>query len=101
MGKDYETFDKISKGIIKKKVKHDELLNIFADLFGSINYKVAIFLFIIGIIIFSDTFIDSFLNHIPGSVYDDSPTTKGTVVQLVVLVFGYILIDLLVQGEVL
>jgi hypothetical protein len=90
--KDYETFK------CKKRSK-DNLTAMFSDLFNSINYKVAIFLFILGIFIFSDLFVDGILSSFKDAVYTDTPTTKGTAIQLMFLTIGYIVIDLLVSGD--
>jgi hypothetical protein len=73
----------------------------FSDLFNSVNYKIAFFLFILGIIIFSDVFIELFLVPISGAVYGDVPTNKGTTIQLLMLTLGYIVIDLLNTGEII
>lgn len=100
MADDFETFGKSYKSR-KRNLKNADFINMFSDLFNSINYKVAIFLFILGILIFSDIFIESFLPLFKGSVDGDTPTTKGTTIQLVALTFGYIIIDLLVTGEII
>jgi hypothetical protein len=50
------------------------------DLIKGTNFKIAIFLFIFGILIFSDAFIDTILVNFKGTTSDDVPTTKGTVV---------------------
>jgi len=64
-----------------------------------INFKVAIFLFLIGIFIFSDIFIENFL---PKNTIDGySANTHGTMIQLTVFVISYIVLDLLVQGCVI
>lgn len=100
---DFETF-KINKKLRSRKkasIKSDDLPSIFSDLFSSINYKMAIFLFILGIMIFSDVFIDLFLTSIPGAVYGDVTTNKGTIIQLLCLVFSYIIVDLMITGEII
>jgi len=70
------------------------------DLLKRINFKVSLFLFLIGLFILSDIFIDKFL---PVSYQDGTncPNSSGTVVQLIVLVICYIIVDLLVQGGIL
>lgn len=104
---DFETFKrKPKKGGYQKKESfsnkdNGDFISIFTDLGNSINYKIAMFLFIVGVLIFSDTFIELFLVPIPGATYMDNPTTKGTTIQLLALTFGYIIIDLLVTGQII
>jgi hypothetical protein len=85
----------------KNSNSNSDFISMFSDLFNSINYKVAIFLFILGILIFSDVFIETFLTPISGAVDGDVPTTKGTTVQLLILTLGYIIIDLMISGNLI
>ena len=84
-----------------KKAKKSDFMKITGNLLSTINYKVAFLLFIIGIIIFSDVFIETVLSGFGGSVNGDCTTTKGTMLQLLFMVIGYIILDLIVQYEVL
>ena len=70
------------------------------DLLKKINFKVAFFMFLIGLFIFSDIFIEKCL---PKSCRDvtNSTNSYGTVVQMTILVLAYIVIDLLSQSGVL
>lgn len=99
---DYETFVKRSKKRSKKKCSRnrEDFISMFSDLFNSINYKVAILLFIIGLFIFSDIFIEVFLVGVSGALNGDETTTKGTMLQLTLLTLGYIVADLLVSGGI-
>jgi hypothetical protein len=70
------------------------------DLIKRVNIKIAFFLLMIGLFIFSDIFIEKFLY----ASYQDgtgTPNTTGTSVQLIMLVLCYIVLDLLSQGGVL
>ena len=69
------------------------------DAIKKINIKVAFFLFLISAIIFSDVFIENILS----AKYKegDTPNNKGTIIQLICLVVGYIIIDLLSQTNIL
>lgn len=100
---DYDMFVKRSKKRSKKKCKKstEDFISMFSDLFDSINYKVAVLLFIIGLFIFSDIFIELFLVGINDAVIGDETTTKGTMIQLTMLTFGYIVADLLVTGNII
>ena len=80
-----------------KKGKKTDFMKMTGNLIGNINYKVAFLLFMIGMIIFSDIFIDGFLSHISDTVAGECPTTKGTMLQLLFMVIAYIIVDLVVQ----
>ena len=80
-----------------KKGKKTDFMKMTGNLIGNINYKVAFLLFMIGMIIFSDIFIDGFLSHISDTVSGECPTTKGTMLQLLFMVIAYIIVDLVVQ----
>ena len=83
----------------KKKSKKTDFMKMTGNLIGNINYKVAFLLFMIGMIIFSDIFIDGFLSHISDTVSGECPTTKGTMLQLLFMVIAYIVLDLVVQYD--
>ena len=85
----------------KKKaedVKHD-FPSMITDFFKKINFKVAFFLSILTFFILSDFFIES----LPNSEYitGDDTNFKGATIQLICIVLGYIIIDLMVQSELL
>jgi hypothetical protein len=83
----------------KEKSDNDDFPSIGMDIFNKINFKIAILLFIVGGIIFSDIFIE---NMLPKNLVDvGTPNSKGTLIQLLLLSFAYIVIDLLVRGKVL
>ena len=84
----------------KKKAPRssDDLSSMTVDLLKNVNIKTAVFLFLFGVLIFSDVFISNILNKYKGATESGVATTKGTFLQLLVLVVGYTLIDLLVQG---
>ena len=69
------------------------------DLIKKINFKVAFFLFLLGVFLFSDVFMNNCLSdslHEGGVI-----NTKGTLTQLIIFALSYIVIDLLVQGDIL
>jgi len=95
---DSETLDTPSYSEVEKEPDND-FPGMSVDLVKKINFKVAFFLLLIGMFIFSDIFMN---NVLPESMHEGGmPTSKGTMVQLMLLVMGYIVIDLLVQGEIL
>lgn len=81
--------------------KKTDFVAISGNLFSSINFKVAFFLFLLGMILFSNLFINGVLSKFSNSVSGECTTTKGTVIQLGLFSGGYILIDLLVQKNII
>jgi hypothetical protein len=71
------------------------------DLIKRINVKIAVFLLIIGLFVFSDIFIEKFLASPNFQDGTGCTNTTGTSVQLIILVLSYIVIDLLSQGGIL
>lgn len=82
-----------------KQNLHDDFPSIFIELIKKINFKVAFFLYFIGVIIFSDVFIENILSK--NMINGDCADSKGTMIQLLVLVSAYILIDILVKYQVI
>lgn len=103
-----KTKEKFSNRQRRKKRKYDcdedegdDFPSMFTDLFRGVNWKVSMFLFIMMVFIFSDIYIELFLNSVSGAVEGDTPTTKGTTLQIVTTILMYIVLDLLVKGEIL
>ncbi len=92
--------DKIGDDYDNKKNDHkkSDLMSISGSIISKINYKISIFLFIVGMILFSDVFINSVLSKIPNSVSGECTTTKGTVLQLTILCLFYLTADLFSQA---
>jgi hypothetical protein len=81
--------------------KKTDLMRVTGNILSNINYKVAFLLFLISAIIFSDIFMENVLERINGAVDGLCTTSKGTLIQMIFLVLGYIIIDLVVKYEVL
>jgi hypothetical protein len=64
-----------------------------------INYKLVMLMFVFGLIIFSDTFVTILLQPIDGLVNDEQPTSKGTIVQLLVFCLVLLVLDLLIKWD--
>lgn len=90
---DVDTLDKK-----KPPSSGDDFSSMTVDLFRHTNFKTAIFLFLLGILIFSDVFISNILDKYKGASEAGVATTKGTIIQLFLFVMGYLVIDLLVQS---
>lgn len=89
------------EGMHKHDHKRSDFMKLSGDIMSNINYKIAIFIFIIGMLLFSDVFIENILSGIGGSVEDGTPTTKGTVILLLFLVLAYIVLDLIVKYNII
>lgn len=90
MEEDFDTID-----------KKDNLWSIILSIGSKFDFKMMIILFLLFIIITSDVFVDRILSRFGGAVNLNIPTTWGTVLQGLLLVFSYVLFDILVTYEVL
>jgi hypothetical protein len=77
--------------------KKSDFMKVGGNIFSNINYKQTIFMFLIGMIIFSDLFIDGVLTGMSDAVDGECPTTKGTIVQLTVFCLLLIVVDLMIK----
>lgn len=96
MSSDMETIESTSCGGYKNS--DGDFPSMFMDLIKKINFKIAIFIYILGVFLFSDVFINIMPNK-----YSDAgcPNTPGTLIQLLLLVIGYIFIDIMVTNKML
>lgn len=78
---------------------HKDLISALYGMLSSINYKIAIILYIICTIIFSDIFTDIIGRM--GYVEDGNITGAGTHIQLMLVTICYIIIDLLVKNSII
>lgn len=83
---------------IKKPEVDSDFPSMGVDLLKKMNFKVAFFVFLLGIFIFSDVFIEALPDR-----YQDGlmPNTHGTFIQLLSLTVGYLIIDLLAQASII
>jgi hypothetical protein len=79
----------------------DDLICVGKQLLDLVNVKMCLFLFMLGIILFSDVFINTILINFSDSVDGECTTTKGTIIQLMLLIVGYVIIDILIKCNVL
>lgn len=78
--------------------KKSDFMKMGGSVIKSINIKMAFFLFILGMLLFSDLFISSVLSKFNDSVQGECTTTKGTFIQLLFLCLGYIILDLITKA---
>jgi hypothetical protein len=66
-----------------------------------VNWKVGLFVFLFGIFVMSDMFVDTVLFRISGSLEGTKPNSKGTTIQVLIIAIGYMLFDILSRNEVI
>ena len=76
--------------------KKSDFVKVGGNLISNINFKMAFFLFFIGMIIFSDLFI-KILCKTEGTVVGECTTTKGSMIQLLVFVLCFLVLDLVMK----
>lgn len=80
--------------------KNGSISDILLNIIKNANIKVGIFIFFIGLFIFSDAFIESILVSVV-SDKNDNFETKRTVIQLLLLTLAYLIVDLIVKADIL
>lgn len=64
-----------------------------------IPFKHVLFLFLIMLFVFSDFFITNILSCLSDAVYMGSTTTKGTLIQISIVLVFYVLIHMLINNK--
>ncbi len=96
---DYDTLDDCdARGDVRGGVR-ESIPIMMIDMFGNINIKVAVFLFVYMVFAFSDVFVDMFIP--PEYIKNGLPDESGQMLQIASTVIAYIVLDLLVKGEFL
>lgn len=93
-----EAFKDLEKNEQSEK---SDFIKLFADIFSKVDWILVLILFILGLIIFSTTFVEEVLLKVPDAVQGDCPTTKGTIIQLATLIGGYVISDILHKYKVI
>ena len=75
---------------------HD-FISLFRDVVAKVPFKKSALLTLVMLLVFSTVFINIILARIPGAVAVEV-TTKGTVIQILVVIFAYIIIDYAVNA---
>lgn len=68
---------------------------------GSVNVKLAVFMFAFGVLIFSDMFTDNVLSKFDNSTLGMNPNTKGTFIQLLVYTLLLIVLEMMISARVI
>jgi hypothetical protein len=77
--------------------KPDDLGSAIMGFLSGMNYKLLFFLFLIFIFLTSDIFVEKILARINGAVNGHEISTKGTLIQGLLLVLMYSITDLIIQ----
>ena len=86
----------------KSEKSGDDFLSMITDLVKKLPIKLAIFIFIIFIILKSDIYINNLLAKINGAVnYTNQTTTKGEIISGIFLVLGFLCLDIIIQYGIL
>lgn len=94
-----ESLEDIAKEIPNGIDNTTDFVNITGGVMSNINYKLAIYMFVFGLFLFSDVFVDGFLSYVPNTIDGEYTTNKGTTVQLLLFVLLLVIFDLLIQYE--
>lgn len=79
----------------------DSFSSIIADFFVGVNYKLILMLFLIYVFLMSDMFIDKVLSRLDGAVSERrNLTSKGALINGVVLVLLYMTADMLINNKI-
>jgi len=79
----------------------DDIGTMVLELAGKINYKLALLLLFIFLVLTSDVFIGRVLSRFPGAVEYKSSTSYGTVLQGILLVIFFVCLDVLIRVDVI
>lgn len=94
-------FDDVEEEMDNNSRRPDSFIDMFADFFSGVNYKIIFFLFIIFMFINSDIFIEKVLSRFDGAVEGRSTiTNKGTFVSSIVLILFYMTFDMLIRNRI-
>jgi hypothetical protein len=90
----------------KKKIQneHGDLFQVSNNIYQTMNIKIAVLLFFIYIILNLDIFIDNVLSKVFLNVYDtntDKITSKGIIINGMIISVIYILLDMLDKKNIL
>ncbi len=74
--------------------KNNTIGGLVAKSLSKVNYMVALCLFILFVILNNDVFINNILAKVNGAVEYDVPTSYGTMIQGLILIIGFMIMDI-------
>jgi hypothetical protein len=85
-----------------KKSSESDFLSEIIEIFKKVNWKLGLFIFVIGLVlIFNNIFVEKILSNFKGAVNGDSPTTKGTIIQMIFMSLMAIIVDLMIDYKLI
>ena len=94
-------FDDVEEEVDSKSRRPDSFIDMFADFFGGVNYKIIFFLFAVFMFINSDIFIEKVLGKFEGTVEGRATVTnKGTFISGIMLILFYMTFDMLIRNRI-
>ena len=101
---DSESLDEVvpmKKSKLSEKTGKHDFPGMATDLIKKINIKVAFFLGILSFIVLSDVFIENIIPNKDTYKFGNDVTSMGAMIQIIFIIVGYIIIDLLAQGNII
>lgn len=86
-----------SDPLLVKSHSNDDLITIATDVFGGIQYKLFLLMFIAFLVVSSDMFVGRALARINGAVDMKTPTSYGTLLQGIAMIFAVLIMDALIR----
>lgn len=80
---------------------NDAVGTMFVDLLTKINFKIALFLIFMFLIVSSDVFVNRILSNFSGAVDGRNATNTGAFIQAMFLAISYIIMDIFVRACVI
>lgn len=96
---DSEEIEAVSAPETKKQP--DDFGNVVVAGASTIKYKHVLFIFLIFLLLASDTFIMRMLSRVDGAVTYKYATSKGVIIQGIILVILFMIFDFLVERNII
>ena len=81
------------------KNQKSDFVKVSGNILSNVNLKLGFFLFVISMLIFSDLFVNNVMSGIDGAVSGEYCTSKGTIIQITILIVCFLVLDLVIKYE--
>ena len=85
----------------KDKSNTSDLYQLVGSLWNAANFKLAIIMLLIGVIIFSDSFVDGCLSRFSHTTTGTVVNSKGTFIQLGLYSVSLLLVEMMVKSKII